>query len=263
MYKKKISGLPHARKQKALYLEVLRHRICGRTVSETADVLATTEPTVRRAISRTRFILCDSEDFKAFLYDLPDRYGLQNYSMFREKLQTLHHLYLQPHEFSFHDVHICTSKCKIDLSPRKFVDQHVEYLTYNMRSYLLEYPISVDRTELLFYVANVAQCRYCPLKKNRALLQSIFCQCPRMYLDIMSHLSRLRVRSTRPIDLLILYNEAFYLGLIKSVIIHDICKNISKTDDNPASINSSLAFFNMFTEKIFDFVLNYDRQATR
>ena len=261
-YKKKISGLPHSKKGQAFYLEVLRQHYCGHKVSAIAKTLAVSEPTVRRAIKNIRFYIVTTSETLVYLQKLAVKHKIQRYISYEDMGTLIWNFSYGAYNTSLNDFHECFTACPLKLNPRKFINKYVEYGCYVGKKYTLCFPVPKDPPSLTAYLEKIMGCKYCRMKGDLNIhlsakegVHQLFLADSQLYIDIAFQLSKVRIRNFNTSDLMWLYQEACYIGIIDEVIIRIGQKIELRGGTKEEGVSEMEELFIKITADIFESIL--------
>ena len=261
-YKKKISGLPHSKKGQAFYLEVLRQHYCGHKASAIAQTLAVSEPTVRRAIKNIRSCVVTTNEAFVYFQRLAAKHKIQRYINYEDMIVLLWNFYYGAYNTSLNDFHECFTECPLKLNPRKFVNKYVGFDCYVGKKYELWFPGPKDITGLVAYLNKIMGCKYCRMKGKLNIqvnakegVHHLFLADSQLYIDIAFQLSKVRIRNFDTFDLMLLYLEACYIGIIDDVIIKRGQKIELRGGTKKEGVSEMEELFIKITADIFELIL--------
>lgn len=251
--------IKHAQNDETFFREVWRITMCGATAQQIADHLGTTPPTIRRAQHRIRNNRVQNptpeNDVLGPLHAAATKHRLINFLSWERYIGVLRQFYFGGQDVNFEDKHRCLIACSHRLTPRKFTQRFITYRHFDIGKYTLNLIDFKDGDALNEELRQVLKCRSCYLGGYKLPVFADFQADPYLFLTLMFYLSRFRFREPDYHQIMLIYMEAVFFGMIQELVMkvaEDARLAGASVED---ATEKASEFFLDITDQMFDRIL--------
>lgn len=252
---KNVKNVRHAKKSPEFYREIWRLHVCGLDAVSIADLLQTSEPTVRRTLKRTR------ENKSPHILNLLFQEGrdarIADMLLYDELAAVLTSFYHGHHTTDFNAYHSCLTACPQRLSPKDFTKKHVTYRHHEFGRYVLNFIEGKNDHSWRDEIDKFRFCRSCPLGRHKNEALRPYQSNQYLYAQTMAYFASHRMRGVTERDLMLMHSDIFTIQMIHEICLRRLQQAVLDGKDDQAAMDILEESFKTLTAKLWEEIAKY------
>lgn len=239
----------------AFYLEVYRHQLAGRSVTDIAAILETSTPTVRRAIKRCDDLFVkEAATIHRILFDTLREYCPELHEPYYYAAVGVSYTMTGMYPFNIKDFYGCFTNCPSRFKMREHCSLHLKKLVYKGESYQFTFSQPIDPELSYQQIAKTDACGFCSLGMKKGNIYQPMIAQPHIYYDLLFYLSLYRT-SPEDSDMIATgFDHAFDYSIVSSILLKILQKAHSEGQDEKTAVARIEEYFIGFTQHLWDCV---------